>query len=292
MQRSSILRTLKVTRAFLALPYYLFYCPLRAPRRTTRFLQNMNDYQEAERTYCRDRSLIPTIELRQLFPEVFSKPVRLLELGARPSGTSYFETYLLACLVQLLGARTIFEFGTSEGRTTLQLALNSPADAVIYTMDLPEKNYTTRYKRAFPDEGGFRALPIGGLFEPHLESTKIRQLYADSASADYEALRGKVDFIFIDADHGYEYVKADSENAFSMLNANGVVLWHDYGSQWRGVSRYLVELANQGEKKLYHIEGTSLAIHMADRQPIRNPEMKEHGAVLTPAIGQSADLLK
>jgi hypothetical protein len=262
MKRSSIGRALKVTRALLALPYYLFYCPLRAPRRTSRFLQNMNDYQDAERRYHRDRNLIRTIELTQLFPEAFSKPVRLLELGARPSGTSYFETYLLACLVQLLGARTIFEFGTSEGRTTLQLALNSPADAVIYTLDIPEKDYATRYKRAFPDEGSFRALPIGGLVEPHVESAKIKQLYADSASADYEVLRGRVNFVFIDADHGYEYVKADSENAFSMLSENGVVLWHDYGSQWRGVAQYLVELAKQGEKKLYHVAGTSLAIYV------------------------------
>ncbi len=261
MKRSAVVRTLKLTRALLALPYYLLYCPLRDHRRTIQFLQHLNDYREADRTYRRDRALIPTIELTELFPDVFSKSVRLLELGARSNGTSGFETYLLACLVQCLQARSIFEFGTAEGRTTLQLALNSPADAIVYTLDLPEKDSATKYQRAFPDEGSFRNSPVGSLFKNYSESTKIRQLYADSASADFQALRGNVDFIFIDADHGYDYVKVDSESAFSMLNADGVILWHDYGSQWRDVAKYLREVAGRGDKKLYHIAGTSLVIY-------------------------------
>jgi len=265
MKLSAGIRALKLSRALLALPYYLLYCPFTAPRRTTRFLQSMNDYREAERTYHRDRNLIPTIELTQLFPEIFAKPVQLLEMGTRPSGTTYFETYLLACLVQLLQARVIFEFGTLEGRTTLQLALNSPPEALIYTLDLPEKNCATQYKLVYADEGSFRALPIGGLFLSRPEGAKIRQVYADSASADYAGLRQKVDLIFIDADHGYDYVKADSEKAFSMVSTNGVILWHDYGSEWRAVGRYLVELSKQRHRQLYHIAGTSLAIYFANR---------------------------
>ena len=65
------------------------------------------------------------------------------------------------------------------------------------------------------------------------------QILLDSANVDFEPFRGKVDFVFIDADHGMSYVKSDSDNAFSMLSPQGVVLWHDYGGRWPDVARYL-----------------------------------------------------
>jgi predicted O-methyltransferase YrrM len=240
-------------------PYYLLYCPLRSPRTTINFLVSVYRRQRSKNIVDRNKSLVPTIEARDLFPGLFRSPVRLAELGSAPSGTTYFESYLLACLVQYLEARRVFEFGTSHGRTTLQLALNSLDDATIYTLDLPERACPTFYRRAFPEEDILRELPVGSLFRGHAESNKIKQLLADSAVADFDSLRGKIDLIFVDGDHSYDNVKNDSEKAFSMLSQSGVILWHDYGGRWSDVARYIGELASE-KRGFYHLAGTSLAI--------------------------------
>jgi hypothetical protein len=245
--------------ALATLPYYLFVCPITQPRRMARFLENLFEYQRAEKVHSGNQRLIPTVDPEQLFPGLFHQKVSLLDLGSRPGGTTFFETYLMACLIKSLNARTIFEFGTFEGRTTLQLASNSPDDATIYTLDLPENVSSTRFERLFPNEAGFRSLPVGGLFHSQVESRKIKQLLQDSAVVDYTPLHAKVDFIFVDGDHGKEYVKSDSESAFSMISQDGVVIWHDYGSRWKDVAIYLHELA--GKRRLYHLRGTSLVIY-------------------------------
>jgi predicted O-methyltransferase YrrM len=92
-------------------------------------------------------------------------------------------------------------------------------------------------------------------------SHKIKQLYVDSANAELQNFRGKVDFVFVDGDHGYNYVKSDSESAFSMLTPSGVILWHDYASRWEDVTRFLREVANQQGKRIYHLQGTNLAVY-------------------------------
>jgi len=202
---------------------------------------------------------IPTIDVKQLFPGLYHQTVSILDLGSRPSGPTFFETYLLVSLIKFLAARTIFEFGTSEGRTTLQFALNVPEDATIYTLDLPEKHSATRFDQAFPNEASFRKLPVGGLFQNDARSGRIKQLLQDSATMDFEPFRGKMDFVFIDGDHSMRYVESDSANAFSMLSPGGVILWHDYAGIWPDVPRYLRDTAMR--KKLYHLAGTSLVLY-------------------------------
>lgn len=47
----------------------------------------------------------------------------------------------------------------------------------------------------------------------------------------------RADALFIDADHSFEGVLADLENAANVLKPNGLISGHDYGSQqWPGVS--------------------------------------------------------
>lgn len=246
-------------QALLALPYYLLVCPISQPGRTARFLQHIFEYQRSEKIYSRNRHLIPTVEPEQLFPGLFHQNISVLDLGSRPSGTTFRETYILVSLLKLLGARAIFEFGTSEGRTTLQFAINSPKDAEIFTLDLPADNFSTCFGRACPDEASFRRLPVGGLFEQYAECRKIRQFLADSATLNTEPFRDKMDLIFIDGDHSFNYLKSDSQNAFSMLSPRGVILWHDYGGRWPDVARFLRDLSSQ--KKLFHLAGTTLVVH-------------------------------
>jgi predicted O-methyltransferase YrrM len=259
MDNSPIAKFRKAFTALGALPYYLVYCPLRARSRTARFLAEIYRYQRAERIAWRNRDLIRTVEPEQLFPGLFANTICLTEVGPRSGGATNYETCLLAALVRYLSPRILLEFGTGEGRTTLQLALNSPDDAVVYTLDLPDDGRETFFPPCFPEERSFHTMPVGGIFQSYAESRKIRQLLGDSAAINFDELRGRVDFVFIDGDHGYDYVKSDSEKAFSMLSPNGILLWHDYGSQWAGVARFVREAGH--DRKLFHLPGTSLVIH-------------------------------
>jgi predicted O-methyltransferase YrrM len=58
-------------------------------------------------------------------------------------GTSLLETFLILAGMRVVEARRIFEFGTFLGINTLNLALNSPGDAQIFTLDLDEHHAAT-----------------------------------------------------------------------------------------------------------------------------------------------------
>ena len=155
----------------------------------------------------------------------------------------------------------IFEIGTFDGRTTLNLALNSPPDCMIYTLDLPPDGKTMfaidageRHMVDKPKPGSrydrYRGLvPVG--------VGKIHQLLGDSATFDYSPYRNSCSLVFVDGSHAYEYVMSDTRAAMSMVKKNGVIIWHDYGI-WEGVTRALEELENQGNFGLRNIRGTSL----------------------------------
>ena len=66
--------------------------------------------------------------------------------------------------------------------------------------------------------------------------------------------------MLVDADHGYDAVKADSEAAFRLVSDDGLILWHDFypmkGFESFGVTRYLNDLSENSDWVLRHIAGT------------------------------------
>jgi hypothetical protein len=93
-------------------------------------------------------------------------------------------------------------------------------------------------------------------------ASRIEQLYGDSGTFDFGAYYDRIDFVFVDGSHTYEYVINDSLHAMRMLRAGkGLVVWHDY-SRWDGVTRALNELRQKEPffAGLSWIAGTSLAV--------------------------------
>ncbi len=162
------------------------------------------------------------------------------------------ELTLINSITRYLQPRRVFEFGTFDGLTTLNFALNTPADAEIYTLDLPEGHAQPRYKL---DGFNKKFLPKGRKlrFKGAPSASKIKQLMMDSAGLDTFGYGGKFDAVFVDGAHSYEYCKSDSQKAFEMVSRNGVVLWHDYGDnrQWPGVAEYLNYIAREKGYILY-----------------------------------------
>jgi len=67
----------------------------------------------------------------------------------------------------------------------------------------------------------------------------INVIKADSCEASKQFADKSVDFIFIDANHQYEYIKKDIEHWFPKLKDGGVIAGHDL--QFEGVTRAVKE---------------------------------------------------
>ncbi len=185
---------------------------------------------------------IPTAPLARFLSGTDS--VRLSQLDVAPGNVSLTELTVLAAICAARRPAAIFEIGTFDGRTTLNLAENSPPDARIYTLDLPAAQIgATAHALAAGEDAFVRKRESGARFASSPHASRITQLYGDSAQFDFSPYRGAIDLVFVDASHAYEYVLADTRSALAMLRPGGVILWHDYGTgDWPGVNRALNEL--------------------------------------------------
>ncbi|MBC8229434.1 class I SAM-dependent methyltransferase [bacterium] len=155
----------------------------------------------------------------------------------------------------------IFEIGTFDGRTTINLALNAPKSCVVSTLDLPP-NKETKYSLE-PGEQHFVNEPESALrYRKYKdiyreEISRIHQLLGDSATFDYSEYKNSCSLVFVDGSHSYEYVKSDTKVAMELAKKGGVIIWHDYGI-WKGVTRALEEIDEENQFGLKNISATSL----------------------------------
>ena len=56
----------------------------------------------------------------------------------------------------------------------------------------------------------------------------IIHLYGDSKEFDFSSTKDEIDIYFIDGDHSYSGVKADTENIFRNRKPDSFVVWHDF----------------------------------------------------------------
>jgi hypothetical protein len=162
--------------------------------------------------------------------------------------------------MRLVKARRIFEFGTFFGSTTLNLALNSPADAEVFTLDLTPEEAT-----------GLEQDPADApLTQMHFERTamefeglsakhQIRELSGNSLAFDFSPWQDSIDLVFVDGGHDYATVRKDTESALYMLRKKepGCIFWHDYRNpDCSGNTYFLEELAKRYD--LFHVEDTML----------------------------------
>jgi predicted O-methyltransferase YrrM len=175
---------------------------------------------------------------------------------------SPYELECICSIVKYAQPKRIFEIGTFNGKTSLNMAANSSPDSHVYTLDLPKSEITKtklRIKsgeRAFIDKEQSGTQFIGTPYEK-----MITQIYSDSAKYDYSILANTIDLVFIDGSHAYEYVVNDTEAALKLLrNGKGIILWHDYG--WAEVIKALNEYYKNDTrfKNMINIKDTSIVI--------------------------------
>lgn len=195
---------------------------------------------------------LPKIRATELFPGIERLSLCVCWTHIVPEAWSLplCELLTLAGICRYLSPRSIFEIGTFKGSTAFVMAMNTPDDAKIRTLDL----------EPVPLEIAGRPFTVGELYRGSPFEFKISQLYADSALFDFEPFSRSSDLVFIDGNHNYEHVQTDSQNAFRILRPGGVILWDDYHPEWHhDVVRYLNKLGTQ--KPLFQIEGTRLVVY-------------------------------
>lgn len=174
-------------------------------------------------------------------PGWFERP-----LPADPHYTAPGETQIL---LQLAGEveGDIVEIGANVGHTTLNFALRFP-DRIIHAVDWMENQNMPTLTCEDPNA-------LVAVKASHLPNVKCYN--TDSRLFQYP---DNVGFIFIDANHQYDYVKVDTIKALRYAAGKTVtIMWHDVLSKVEdGPTRVLKELPP--ELDVMHIEGTMLAV--------------------------------
>lgn len=198
---------------------------------------------------------------------VARRPVLLVEPEKRDGNVSMSELAVLAQIAAAVPAGSdIIEIGTFDGRTTLNLAVNSRRAVSIFTLDLPGGADTAlaveTSERRYIDkpQPGARLRDCAAPWWVYAD--RVIQLIGDSATFDWLAYFGRAGLVFVDGAHSYDYVRKDSETALALVRPEGVVIWHDYGV-WPGVTSALEELERERGLDLRHIRGTSLVVWRA-----------------------------
>jgi hypothetical protein len=204
---------------------------------------------------------LPVVDWHEVFP---AKPIRLLQTRKSAGDVNLSELAVLASAAAAATAGDeVVEIGTFDGRTTLNFAINAPAQTIIFTLDLPP-DVTPKFTLV-PSERVLVEKPRSG--RQFLEAApewaratgRITQAFGDSATFDWSAHHGRAGLVFVDGSHAYDYVLADTDTALRLVAHKGVVMWHDYGV-WEGVTRALEQIEASRHLGLRHIRGTSLVV--------------------------------
>jgi len=127
------------------------------------------------------------------------------------ASVSPIECMALAALVQSVGAKRVFEFGTYKGVSTTQLALNVAPGGMVFTLDLPENHPAFELSIPRPEERLIAAEGSKGILIPRDLLNCVTFLQSDSATFDISPYVNSMNLVFVDGAHSYEYVKSDSE---------------------------------------------------------------------------------
>lgn len=176
------------------------------------------------------------------------------------------DTVFFSQFLARLRPLRVFEFGTNWGISTANIALNTPEDARIWTMDVCQEMFSPDALAADRELQMILTREHTGWFYRQSAALhkKVEQVFADSRTFDMATMRepeGGFDLVLVDACHKYDFVLKDTENALKKLRPGGWILWHDYYpdvSSWVDVFRYLSDFART-HQGVMHAKGTHFA---------------------------------
>jgi hypothetical protein len=184
---------------------------------------------------------VPQIAVQKLFPEIdFTHSPELLHPFPRGLSTQPHELMILAHVVKLLQPERVIEFGTAEGRTTLNIALHLPPNGEVVTLDFPP----------IPGKND-----VGFFYWDQPLKSKIKQIFQGVDAWDSTPYQASASVVFCDACDQPDGLAFETAQAFKVVKPGGVIFRHDYSSAegpthyWNAISRHL---------PVKHLEGTTL----------------------------------
>ena len=226
-------------------------------RRSQEFVHYIHRYNFIQQISNPD---LRQVKIQDLIKRFDTQAIQVQEYNSSFGGVTPLEIIVLCFVVKEQHPSVILEIGTFQGITTLNLALNSPRETRIYTVDLPQDYKTTKYDIDSPE---MTRIPVRhDLWQKYGVEDRITQVLCNSALLKPEQLPADIDLAFIDGSHTYEYVKNDTELLQKRLAPGGVLLWHDYSPDRPGVFQYLNELASK--QQVANIVETTLGFYVND----------------------------
>lgn len=187
--------------------------------------------------------------LNKIFPGIDSSDKEIIIQNSfnrrRRASIELDELLSILEICKFFQVKNILEIGTSDGNTTLNMALNIKDGGSVVTFDLP------------PDSNNFNFnVKTKRQFNGHKTEELITQVLADSTTFDWDNYNQTFDLVFIDADHSERAVLSDTINSLKVLNPGGLIIWHDYN--YKSVSSIIDKAYNLGEP-IFWIKSTRLA---------------------------------
>lgn len=201
---------------------------------------------------------LPVVEIDDLVPDfdVDVNPYAFLS-GA----TTSIDLALLRAVAKRYGVQDYFEIGTWRGESVANVAKVVPH---CVTFNLPKEDL-----KKMTENG--RYADLHGFFSQPLE--RVKHLYGDSQTFDFNPYYGKFDMVFVDGDHHYGSVLKDTDTAFRLLkDGHGVIVWHDYGLdsetvRWEVMEAILDGAPAEMRNRIYHISNTLCAAYLPESFP-------------------------
>ncbi len=195
---------------------------------------------------------LPQVSLEDLFPGFSIKLDQFSFLGG---GSLPTDIALLKGLCKKVNDCIYFEIGTWRGESVVNVYQEAKE---CYTLNLSKKQII---------ELGFGENYANAHFFFSKDLENVTQLEGDSKTFDYSKLK-KMDVIFIDGNHHYDYVKSDTQKVFNhLMHDDTVVVWHDYAFSPENVrfevlNGILDGIPKEKQGQLFHVENTLCAIYL------------------------------
>ena len=141
---------------------------------------------------------------------------------------------------------TAVEIGSLKGEHALSILQNLNVEK-LYIID-PYEDYKD-YKEGRSQKSLSRAeRECRRRLSPYLKKVVFIKKYSNDAVKE---IPKEIDYIYIDGNHDYEFVRDDLKNYFPLVKLGGIVAGHDI--QYKGVSDAVVEFSCKNKIKNLHI---------------------------------------
>ena len=164
------------------------------------------------------------------------------------------DLILLQKLCEQKNSCNYFEIGTWRGESAIAVAESCEH---CYTLNLSKQEMEAiGLEKDYIDQHEF--------FSKH--NPKITHLKGDSTQFDFSPYYGKMDVVFVDGNHHYDFVFNDTKVAFKLLkDENSVIVWHDYTKngediRWDILKAILDGSEEKDRKYIYQVKDTMSAI--------------------------------